>query len=287
MKSRRNIQGSLPQILPNILHYDFSEKQLRAYFTKDISIPRRILAMSLGASVVFFCGGFFFFTYYRWFALLGVISLIVAGIVYLTILFGIYVPTDEQYDAWVQKRAEKERQKGLEEIDLEDLPVSEHERERILVVQGYAVPGTKDERRYLKEDILWKMGKDGRKHYSINLFTYVIPLQYRFASLTFHVNAVNHNDHGQNIGEYFYSDMVSVIAANERELVTVNEVEYLYNTQSFMLGTNDGKGISVTIRSQPISRNPDLPEFGYVDPLVEETIRKIRRLVRSIKQPTE
>lgn len=181
-----------------------------------------------------------------------------------------------------RKASQKECLKGLEEIDLEELP--EEERERILIVRGYAVPGTKDEKKYLKEDILWKVGKDGRIRYSINLYTYVIPLEYRFASLTFHVNSVNHSDHGQDVGEYFYSDMVSVRTANERDLVTVSEAEYLYNTHSFLLGTNDGKGISVTIRSEPIARNHNLPEFGYVNSRVEETIRKIRRLVRSIKQ---
>ena len=95
---------------------------------------------------------------------------------------------------------------------------------------------------------------------------------------------MNHHDHGQDVGEYFYSDMVSVRAANERDLVTIDEIDYLYNTYSFLLGTNDGKGISVTIRSEPLARNPGLPEFGFVDSRVEETIRKICRLVRSIKQ---
>ena len=282
MKWQRSIQGSIPQIIPTIIHCDFTEEQLRAYFTKDDSFRRRLANCTLGAGIVFFIVGLAFLTHYLWFALLGGCSLTVGGITYLTILFSINVPTDEEYDAWVEKQAKKERQKGLEEIDLEELP--EEEFERILIVKGYAVPGTKDEKKYLKDDILWRVGKDGRKRYSINLYTYVIPLEHRFASLTFHVNAVNHHDHGQDVGEYFYSDMVSVRAANERDLVTVDEVEYLYNTHSFLLSTNDGKGISVTIRAEPIAREPGLPEFGFVDPRVEETIRKIRRLVRSIKQ---
>jgi hypothetical protein len=282
MKWQRSIQGSIPQIIPTIIHCDFTEEQLRAYFTKDDTFRRNLANGTIITGVMFFIVGLAFPIHYLWFVLFGSCSLIVGGITYLTILLGINVPTDEEYDAWVEKQAKKECQKGLEEIDLEELP--QEEFERILIVKGYAVPGTKDEKKYLKEDILWRIGKDGRKRYSINLYTYVIPLEYRFASLTFHVNAVNHHDHGQDVGEYFYSDMVSVRAANERELVTIDEIDYLYNTHSFLLGTNDGKGISVTIRSEPIARNPGLPEFGFVDPRVEETIRKIRRLVRSIKQ---
>lgn len=276
------IQGTLPRILPVVLHRDFTEEQLRAYFTKDDSPQRRLAKIAFGMSIVVALGGLFFIAYYPWFALVSLCLLVVGGFIGLIILMGIQIPTDEEYDSWVEKRARKECLKGLEEIDLEDLP--EQDFENILVVRGYAVSGTKDEKKYLREDILWKVGKDGVRRYSINIYTYVIPLEHRFASLTFHVNAVNHTDHSQDIGEYFYSDMVSVKTADERELVTIDEIEYLYRTQSFLLSTNDGKGISVTIRSLPIDRTPHLPEFGFADPRVEETIRRIRRLVRSIKQ---
>jgi hypothetical protein len=172
--------------------------------------------------------------------------------------------------------------KALQEEDLDDLP--EKEREHILCIHGYAVPGIKDAKKYLKEDILWKKGIDGIKRYSINVYTYILPLEHRITAMTFHINAVNHADSSQNIGDHFYDAVVFVQTVEENELVTIEEVEYLYKTKSFLLGINDGKSVNVTIRSLPLKRDTGLPGFDFIEPDVEATIRKLRRYIRSIKE---
>jgi hypothetical protein len=283
MTWQHKIQGSLPQILSSVLHRDFTEQQLRAYFTKDDSLVRQVMKSAFALSFLFAFAPVFRLAYYPWFALLCLFSLLVAGVAYLLIRLGIPIPTDEEYEAWVEKRAAQELQKGLIEIEQEDMPQAQ--RESLLVVRGYAVPGTKDEKHYLKEDILWKQGKDGKKHYGIYIYTYIIPLEHRIVSLTFHVNAVNFADRSTpGIAEYFYSDIVAVQAAYERERVTIEGLEYLYNTQSFLLSSSDGKGISVTIRSLPIAHEHKLPTFDFIDPRIEGTIRKTRKLVCSRKE---
>jgi hypothetical protein len=286
VKWQHKIQGVIPCKISDVIHRDFTERELRAYFTNRVPL----LKVSAGISLIL---GFFLFcealsSSIHSPSLISLclelsVGLFITGIiVYLIAVVGFRIPSDKEYEAWVQKRADEELLKGLVEIDLEGL--SQKEREDMLVVQGYAVPGTKDEKNYLKEDILWKKGRDGKKHYSINVYTYVIPLEYQFASLTFHINAVNFNDRSKGIGEYFYSDVVSVKTAYERECVTIDEVMHLYHTQSFVLSTSDGKGVSVTICSLPLERGHKLPEFGFVDPRIEQTIRKMRRLLRSLKQ---
>lgn len=282
MSYQRKFQGFVSQIAASVHYRNFTEEQLYAYFTKDDSRKRFLSKVAFGTSIAFLIASFVWFTDFPWLAGISLLSILVGTILRIVIKLGIKVPTDEEYDTWVLKKAEKELHKALEEVGREDLSIAE--RKRILVVRGYAVPGTKDAKKYLKEDILWKDCRDGFKRYSINLFTYVLPLEHRLVAMTFHINAVNHRDHSQNIGEYFYNAIVSVRTVDDNEQMTIEEVDYLYRTKSFRLDTNDGNNICVTIRSLPIARVSGLPDFGFIDSNVEETIRKLRKHIRDIKE---
>lgn len=275
---QRKIQGSLARLRPGTRPRDFTEEQMKAYFIRD----RRkfyLAGGSLIAGIVLLSLGI---KYHPFFSLVGVMLLSTGLIAFLGIALAPKIPTDQQFDAWVHKKADEELKKALEEVDQEDL--SEIEREYLLCVQGYALPGTKDAKKYLREDILWREGKDGAKRYSINIFTYILPLEHCIAVMAFHINAVNHSDRSQIIGEYFYSDIVFVRTAEENELLTVDEAEHLYRTKSFILGTNDGHSVNVTIRSLPLNHEFKLPMFDFIRPEVEQTIRRLRRFIRSIKE---
>lgn len=276
---QRKIQGYLSRRHRNAAYHDFTEEQMWAYFTRDNTREIYIILGSFVASIICFVLSR---QYHPLFTLFGVLALGTCLTVVLTIVLAPRVPTDAQYDTWVQKKADEELTKALEEVDQDDLP--EAERDRLLCVQGYALPGARDAKKYLRENILWKAGKDYAKRYSINIFTYVLPLQHRIAVMAFHVNAVNHGDHSQIIGEYFYSEIVFVRKAEENELLTVDEVEHLYRTKCFILGTNDGHSVNVTIRSLPVRRESHLPTFDFIKPEVEETIRRLLRHIRSIKE---
>lgn len=282
MRYQRKFQGFVSQIVSNVPYRDFTEEQMYAYFTKDDSRKRFLSSVAFGSSVAFLVASFVWFIDFPWLAAISLLSIIFGITLQIVIKLGIKVPTDEEYDTWVLKKAEKELHKALEEVGREDLSAAE--RKRILVVRGYAVPGTKDAKKYLKEDILWKDCRDGLKRYSINLFTYVLPLEHRLVAMTFHINAVNHRDHSQNIGEYFYNAIVSVRTIDDNEQLTIEEIDYLYRTKSFRLDTNDGNSVCVTLRALPLARVPDLPDFGFIDPNVEETIRKLRKHIRDIKE---
>ncbi len=276
---QRKIQGYLSHLRPGAPYCDFTEEQMRAYFIGDNTRKIYLILITFVASMLLFFTGR---KYSLLLALIGVMCLGVCLIVILTILFEPRIPTDEEYDAWVQKKTEEELQKALEEADKDDLP--DDERNRILCVQGYALPGAKDEKKYLPEDILWKEGKDGRKRYSINIFTYVLPLEHRITVMGFHINAVNHRDYSQNVGEYFYREIVYVRTTEENEPMELESGVQLYKTKSFVLGTNDGHSINVTIRSMPLNYRLNLPEFDFARPEMELTIRKLRRFIRSIKE---
>lgn len=107
MKWQRSIQGSIPQIIQTIIHCDFTEEQLRAYFTKDDTLRKNLARGTLIAGITSLIVGLAFLTHYILFLLLGGCFLLVGLITCLTILFGINVPTDEEYDAWVEKQAKR------------------------------------------------------------------------------------------------------------------------------------------------------------------------------------
>lgn len=275
---QRKIQGSLARLRPGIRALIFTETQMKGYFIQDSRKAHFVLGCLIAGIALLVPG----VKYSPLVTCMGIVSLGIGLLVIVGMVLGPRPPTDEQYDAWVQKRADEELKKALAEVDQDDL--SEAERTRLLCVQGYALPGTKDAKKYRREDILWKDGKDGMKRYSINIFTYVLPLEHRIAVIAFHINAVNHNDHSQVITECFYSEIVSTRIAEENELVMVNEVEYRYRTKSLILGTSDGHSVNVTIRSLPLDREYQLPVFDFLRPEVEETSRRLRRFIRSIKE---
>jgi len=254
---------------------------MHAYFTGSYSRAFRWVTAALVSSISFFV---ICLIWLRVETLAIVISFaaIVVSLIVWWLIKQLTIPSDAQFDAWLAKKADEELTLALEEIDQDDMPPEE--REQLLIVHGYAVPGMKDEKQYLKEDIFWKNGKDGVKRYSINRYTCIVPIKHQLAALSYHINAVNHSDRSQSVGEFFYSGVVSIQTVDEREYLTIGEVEYLYRTRSFLLGTSDGKGVNVTIRSLPLACKAELPGFDFTNPAIEQTIRRMRRLLRSIKE---
>ncbi len=284
MQFRRSVQGSIPFVISKVssaVYREFTDDQMRAYFTKDDTskiYALRIAFVLCFASVVL---GFIWLGNMKWFLLAALCCFIVGSTLWLMVRFGMQTPSDLQYDIWIDRKAKNGLEKALQEEDLEDL--TPRERERLLVVRGYAVPGAKDAKQHLKQDILWKLGKDGMMRYSVNIYTYVLPLEHRIIMIRLTINTVNHRDSGQSISTYFYDSVGALQKVDENEIVEIDDVEHMYRTRSFCLDAN-GRNVSVTIRSLPLDHLPNLPEFDFIQPNVEETIRKLNRYIRSIKE---
>lgn len=284
MQFRRSVQGTIPFVVSKFssaMYREFTEDQMRAYFTKNDTGKIYALCIAFALCITSILLGFTWLVNMEWFLLAALCCFIVGSTLWLIVRFGIQVPSDTQYDAWIDRKAKNELEKALQEEDLEDLTLKE--RERLLVVRGYAVPGAKDAKQHLKQDILWKLGKDGVMRYSVNIYTYVLPLEHRIVMMRLTINTVNHRDSGQSISTYFYDSVGALQKVDENEIVEIDEVEHMYRTRSFCLDTN-GRNVSVTIRSLPLDHTPDLPEFDFIQPNVEETIRKLNRYIRSIKE---
>ncbi len=266
--------------------HEFSDEQMRAYFTKDDTKKVRLLVVATVLGTLCFClffvdlivgqvwienplvflyatGGFF----------------LIALLMWMILKWGTQVPTDKEYDAWVIKEAKRHLREQLRKID-QDWH-SEEEIDEILCIHGFVLAGTQNAKNYRAQDILWKKGTDGIKRYSINVFRYFLPVEHQLAVIIIDINAVSSKDRRAKIQEYFLKDVVAVTTEDEYDQIE----GYDYLTQSFALRISDGKAISATIRSFPLDQEQELEEYMLPSSLtVDDTIAQLRFFLRTYKQ---
>jgi len=266
--------------------HEFSDEQMRAYFTKDDTKKVRLLVVATVLGTLCFClffvdlivgqvwienplvflyatGGF----------------LLIALLMWMILKLGTQVPTDKEYDAWVIKEAKRHLREQLRKIDQDWR--SEEEIDEILCIHGFVLAGTQNAKNYRAQDILWKKGTDGIKRYSINVFRYFLPVEHQLAVIIIDINAVSSKDRRAKIQEYFLKDVVAVTTEDEYDQIG----GYDYLTQSFALRISDGKAISATIRSFPLDQEQELEEYMLPSSLtVDDTIAQLRFFLRTYKQ---
>lgn len=269
----------LRKIRKKVFHREFSDQQMRAYFTKDDTKKKWILAISI------FLGFLSLYVAYAWHEQY-LIFLCATGVFWLVALiawsgmkFGIQVPTDKEYDTWVFERGREYLRNALRKINQDWR--SEEEIDQIPFIHGFVLAGTQNAKNYRERDILWRRGKDGIQRYSINVYRFFIPVEHQLVVIVIDINAVNHKDRREQIHEYFFADVVAVTTVDEYD--QIGEHDYL--TQSFVLRISDGKPISVTIRSHPLDYEQKLDTFELPSSKdVDATIAELRMLLRSRKQ---
>lgn len=261
---------------------DFSEAQLQAYFTNDNSLKIKILLIALITGATCLIIGYSRASGGAPFREVGGIALLVAFGCWLLIEYGIKAPSDAEYDAWVFKKANELFSKAWSKVDEEGR--QEPDKEQTLSIQGFALHGTQNAKKYREKDLRYKVGKDKAKRYSINVFTFFVPMEHQLAVFVFDVNAVNHLDHRTFVQQYFFSDVVGITTEEELDKITMGGAEHAYRTESFALRICDGNRISATICSIPIEHGQDLDTFNLPDSDVDRTIAQIRLLLRSKKQ---
>lgn len=268
---------------------DFTEDQLKAYFVENTT-DRTIIEATLTVAILSF-----FILVIGWLlshgsvAFLEIILLGLAVIVVSTVIIALAIKmkkpciTDEEYDEWVRGRAIGHLRKVLEKLDLEE---AQQEIGDMLFVHGFVISGMKNANKYRPEDLLFKNGKDERTRYSINIYTFFYPAEDRLGVFVFDINAVNHDDYREEIKEYFYGDVVGAITEDDQDTIPINNVDYPYRSQRFSLQICNGYNISVTVSSQPLDNKQNLPTYRVPDSNVENTIARLRKLLRTKKRGT-
>lgn len=187
--------------------------------------------------------------------------------------------TDKEFDGWLESQALKHVTDTIRTLGLEQ---EIQNPKQLLRVRGYVLPGFKEARRYRKNDICSKRGKDGRWRYSINLYTYFYPAEHQIMVFHYEINAMNWSDFNETTQEYFYNDIIGATTENDQDVVIIDGQERNYRTQRFALQLNNGKSIQASIKSQPIDMD-DLPEYDIPDSRIDQTIAQLRLLLRSKK----
>src|SRR5437868_2379120 len=96
-------------------------------------------------------------------------------------------PTDQEFDTWLENRVRERRNNTIQKLGLSD--EMNNPRQQLLRVRGYVLPGMKDARHYCAQDLHYKLGMDGKRRYSLNLYTYFYPAEHQIMVFTYEINA--------------------------------------------------------------------------------------------------
>ncbi len=189
-------------------------------------------------------------------------------------------PTDQEFDIWLENRVREGLISTLRRLGLEH-EVANHRK--MLRVRGYVLPGMRDARHYRSQDLCYKLGTDGKRRYSVNLYTYFYPADHRIMVFTYDINAMNWNDYRETMREYFYQDVIGATTEDDHDTLYIDGKPRSYRTQRFSLRLCDGTAISATVRSHPLDDIANLPVFDIPQSNIDSTISQLRLLLREKK----
>jgi len=189
-------------------------------------------------------------------------------------------PTDQEFDAWLESRVKGMLTTTLHKLGLDD-KIANHRD--LLRVRGYVLPGMKDARHYRVQDLRYKLGVDGKRRYSLNLYTYFYPDDHQIMVFTYEINAMNWDDGRETTKEYFYHDVIGAETVDDHDKLYIDGQPHKYRTQIFRLKLCDGTAISATVHSRPLEDMINLPVFDMVQSDIDKTIAQLRMLLRTKK----
>lgn len=190
-------------------------------------------------------------------------------------------PTDQELDAWLESRVRERLTFTLRKLGLDD-EIANHRQ--LLRVRGYVLPGMKDARHYRTQDLRYKLGADGKRRYSLNLYTYFYPADHQIMVFTYEINAMNWSEGRETTKEYFYHDIIGAETVDDSDQLYIEGKPYSYRTQSFRLKLCDGTAISATVRSRPLDDMTSLPVFDIPQSDIDDTVANLRMLLRTKKR---
>jgi len=204
---------------------------------------------------------------------------IVVGVLLLANLQPRSKITDEEYEQWVTAQFSTLIPKSLDKLDLDR---SERRERKPLILHSFALSSSGTP--YAANDVRWKIGKDGRPHFSVNIYTIFWKEDHHLAVYRGDVVALNPQAHTERTWEYFYTDIVGATTNDVQVSIPIGQNQYLYRLQNFSMRVNSGESIDATVDANPVDNKQNLPHFHLPDSGVDETLAQIRSLLREKKQ---
>ncbi|HVB26151.1 MAG TPA: hypothetical protein VNG51_29700 [Ktedonobacteraceae bacterium] len=267
-----NQQGQFQQSRASAVP-QFPLEELKKYFAPKKSPKAGITFLVIG---ILFCVG----------VLCNAPALLVVGLPLIAI--GVYLLanlqphskiTDEEYERWVKAQLDVLIIKSLDKLDLDR---NERGERKPLILRSFVLSpsGTL----YTSDSVRWKIGKDGRPHFSVNVFTIFWKEDHHLAVYRGDVVALNPHAHTERTWEYFYTDIVGATTNDVQVSITIGKNQYPYRLRNFSMRVNSGESIDATVDADPIDNRQDLPRFHLPESGVDETLAQIRSLLREKKQ---
>ena len=265
----------------------FSEERMKHYFANDLSYGAAFGFITVGiiCIVVAVLAGknlgqsLTLYAYLAGAALLA-IGAFVARYIYYSI------PSDSEYEAWVERNINEMILQATAKLHPDSPQAAQ-------IIHSVVLPGTQAEKKgqYEEGEACMKLGKDKQWHYSLHDCIVLFPADHYLAAFNAKISALNQDSQRlSTTDEYFYRDIVGVTTITKRDSVAVTVKgqitlqEYLIEECSFKVsnGSTMEMGAAIGIsRLQQKSKLPDLTISG-VDP--QNTVDRLRSLIRSKKQ---
>lgn len=260
------------QMPASFVSRQFTDKEMKRYFAK---IPKGTIKAIVVGAILFLIG------LTSQLAVLLILGLIVVGIS-LAVIFAVIggsKPTDQEYDFWLEEQAQRVINQAAAKLglDLSQVPGEP------LQIHSFVLFG-KDAQSYRADELRWKVGKDGKLRFSVNIYTRFFPAEHHLAVFASDINALNQSAHNVKTEEYFYEDIVGATTGDEQDYFTIKDKNYQYRTQRFALKINSGDSIGATIGATPTDNKQNLPTFAIPDSGVDRTVAQLRSLLRDKKQ---
>lgn len=185
-------------------------------------------------------------------------------------------PTDEEFDAWLEERANTHLSALIRECNLDD--TLSHSNQ-LLRVRGYILEGMEDSH---SQALHTKQGEDGKWRYSMNTYTYFYPDEHQIRVFIFDINSMNWDDYRSTTKAYDYQDIVDVTSVDDYDTLYVDEETCHYCSQRFSLKLADGSTVFATVHSHPLD-DEYLPTFDMPESGIDTAIAQLRMLLREKK----
>jgi hypothetical protein len=190
------------------------------------------------------------------------------------------IPTDKEYDAWLERHARSMVPRARKKLNLERSSIIGPP----LRVDSFVLPGSVPALHFLTDDVQMKEGKDGKWRFSVNVFMYFFPADHYLAVFYRSVNALNQFAAPfEETEEYFYDDIVGVTTYTTQDYAVINGYQYVYRIQKFSLRIVNGDDIDLGayIRAAALDNNHQGPAIIPPTMNVDRVLAELRTILRS------
>jgi len=145
-------------------------------------------------------------------------------------------PSDEQFESWLRNRATAMRRRALRALDLDAYQIIGE----VICIQSFVLEGSPLAVNY-RNNVCMKQGKDEKWRSSVNLFTYIFPMDQYIAVFTGDINALGQSGFfGESSNDYLYRHIISVTVRTYHDTVMINGRRYPYRFQKLVFSMTNG-----------------------------------------------